>query len=75
VEALANAISEPTIVAGELTQDERQRLARKKVNVVLAPLSLCVRRPAILAEIAWARWRTGQIDDLRVLAPIYLQVN
>ena len=74
-EALANAISEPTIVAGELTQDERQRLALKRVNVVLAPVSLCVRRPAILAELAWARWRTGHIDDPRALTPIYLQVN
>lgn len=75
VQALANSINEPTIVAGELTQDERQRLARKKVNVVLAPLSLCVRRPAILAEMAWARWQKGQIDDPRALAPIYLQLN
>lgn len=75
VAALADGINEPTIVAGELTPDERQRLARKKVNVVLAPLSLCVRRPAILAEMAWARWQSGQIDDPRALAPIYLQLS
>lgn len=75
VQALANAINEPTIVAGELTPDERQRLARKKVNVVLAPPSLCVRRPAILAEMAWARWQSGDFDDPRALAPIYLQLS
>ena len=75
VKALANAINEPTVVAGELTQDERQRLARKKVNVVLAPPSLCVRRPAILAEMAWARWQSGDFDDPRALAPIYLQLS
>jgi tRNA threonylcarbamoyladenosine biosynthesis protein TsaB len=75
VEALANAIDEPTIVAGELTEDERQRLARKRVNVVLAPVPLCVRRPSILAEMAWARWRSGQLDDPRALAPIYLQLH
>lgn len=73
VDALAEAIDEPTVVAGELSADERQRLARKKVNVVLAPLSLCIRRPAVLAEMAWARWRSGQTDDPRSLAPIYLQ--
>ncbi len=75
VESLANSIDQPTIVAGELTAEERQRLARKKVNVVLAPLALCVRRPAILAEMAWARWRNGRVDDPRSLAPIYLQLS
>lgn len=75
VEALAEGISEPTVVAGELTAEERQRLARKKVNVVVAPLSLCVRRPAVLAEMAWGRWRGGQTDDPRSLAPIYLQTT
>ncbi len=72
VEELVNSIEEPTIVAGELTTEERQRLAGKKVNVVLAPLPLCVRRPAVLAELAVARWRNGQTDDPRSLAPIYL---
>ncbi len=75
VEELASTIDEPTLVTGELTPDERQRLARKKTNVVLAPLSECVRRPSILAEMGWARWRSGQIDDPRQLAPIYLQFN
>ncbi len=75
VESLANSIEQPTIVAGELTSEERQRLARKKVNVSLAPLSLCVRRPAVLAELAWGRWRSGHADDPRALAPIYLQLT
>lgn len=75
VEELADSIDEPTIVLGELTADERQRLARKKVKVTLAPLTLCVRRPAILAELAWGRWRGGQTDDPRALAPTYLPLN
>lgn len=75
VESLADSIEAPTMVAGELTSEERQRLARKKVNVVLASPSLCVRRPSVLAELAWARWRNGQVDDPRALAPIYLQLN
>ena len=45
---------------------------RKRVNVVLMTAANSVRRPAILAELAWARWQAGQVDDLSSLAPIYL---
>ena len=71
---LADSIDKPTLVAGELTAVERQRLARKKVNVVLAPAHRCVRRPSILAELAWSRWRLGALDEAASLAPIYLQL-
>lgn len=69
---LAVSIRKPTIVCGELTADERQRLARKRVNVRLASPAGCVRRPAILAELAWKRWQAGSQDDAASLAPIYL---
>jgi tRNA threonylcarbamoyladenosine biosynthesis protein TsaB len=71
---LAENIQKPTIVCGELTADERQRLARKRVNVVLPSPAACVRRPAVLAELAWERWRAGAQDDPSSLAPIYLHV-
>ena len=74
VDDLADSIDKPTLVAGELTAAERQRLARKKVNVVLAPPHLCVRRPSILASLAWTRWHDGQLDEAASLAPIYLQL-
>ncbi len=74
VDALADSIDKPTLVAGELTAAERQRLARKKVNVVLAPPSACVRRPALLAELAQTRLQAGQVDEPGSLAPIYLQL-
>jgi tRNA threonylcarbamoyladenosine biosynthesis protein TsaB len=73
-DALADSIEKPTLVAGELTAAERQRLARKKVNVILAAPPLCVRRPSILAQLAWARWQAGSMDDPASLAPIYLQL-
>jgi tRNA threonylcarbamoyladenosine biosynthesis protein TsaB len=73
-EELADKIKKPTIVCGELTKDERQRLARKRVNVQLASPARCVRRPAILAELAWKRWQAGAQDDAASLAPIYLHV-
>jgi tRNA threonylcarbamoyladenosine biosynthesis protein TsaB len=72
---LAESIQKPTIVCGELTADERQRLARKRVNVVLPSPAACVRRPAILAELAWERWQAGAQDDAASLAPIYLHVS
>ncbi len=71
---LADEIESPTHVAGELSAEDRQRLARKRVNVLLASPALCVRRPAVLAELAWARWQAGQIDEPASLAPIYLHV-
>ena len=71
---LAESIRKPTIVCGELTADERQRLARKRVNVLLASPAACVRRPAVLAELAWERWQAGAQDDAAALAPIYLHV-
>jgi tRNA threonylcarbamoyladenosine biosynthesis protein TsaB len=71
---LAESIQKPTIVCGELTADERQRLARKRVNVVLPSPAACVRRPAILAELAWERWQAGAQEDAASLAPIYLHV-
>jgi tRNA threonylcarbamoyladenosine biosynthesis protein TsaB len=74
VDELAESIRKPTIVCGELTADERQRLARKRVNVKLASPAKCIRRPAVLAELAWERWQAGAQDDAAALAPIYLHV-
>ena len=71
-ESLARSIRHPSIVCGELTAEDRQRLRRKRVNVVLSPPSSSVRRPAILAELAWERWRSGPAQDAASLAPIYL---
>jgi tRNA threonylcarbamoyladenosine biosynthesis protein TsaB len=72
LDSLAESIQNPTIVCGELNAEERQRLARKRVNVVLMSAANSVRRPAILAELAWARFQAGQVDDAASLAPIYL---
>lgn len=74
-DALADEINSPTLVCGELTADERQRLVRKRVNILLASPAQSVRRPAFLAELAWKRWQAGEVDDLAALAPIYLHVG
>lgn len=80
VEALAKSIHRPTLVCGELSAEERQRLARKRTNVRLASPAQCLRRPAILAELAWQRWmflgskQARAESDAAALAPIYLHI-
>ncbi len=74
VDELVDEIENPTYVAGEFTFEERGRLARKRVKVLLASPVKCVRRPSILAELAWARWKDDRVDDAASLAPIYLHV-
>ena len=71
---LAEKIHKPVIVCGELSADERQRLARKYKNVSLATPAQCVRRPGLLAELAWQKWQAGKTDPVAALAPIYLHV-
>jgi tRNA threonylcarbamoyladenosine biosynthesis protein TsaB len=71
---LSAKIHQRTIICGELTADERQHLKRKFKNVSLASLAECVRRPGLLAELAWNRWQAGKIDPAASLAPIYLHV-
>ncbi len=74
VDELADEIDSPTYVAGEFTTEERGRLLRKRVNVLLASPVKCVRRPSVLAELAWNRWQENHVDDAALLAPIYLHV-
>ena len=74
IDELADEIESPTYVAGEFSSEDRSRLARKRVNVLLASPVNCVRRPSILAELAWARWQKNDVDDPASLAPVYLHV-
>jgi len=73
VEALMDEIKNPVLVCGELGPGERLKLA-EKVDIHLATPAQSIRRPAVLAELAWARWQAGQVDDEATLAPIYLHV-
>ena len=75
VNILARRIQQPTLVCGELTEDERQILKRKHKNVVMASPAQSLRRPSYLAELAWQRWEAGQVDDPATLAPIYLHIG
>ncbi len=73
-EALSAEITRPTFLTGELTGAERQILSKNE-KITLASPAGAVRRPGILAELAWRRWQAGESDPLAALAPIYLQVG
>ncbi|MGD2026981.1 MAG: tRNA (adenosine(37)-N6)-threonylcarbamoyltransferase complex dimerization subunit type 1 TsaB [Anaerolineales bacterium] len=74
-EELSHTIRSRTLICGELDEDNRKLLGRKHKNVVLASPAQNLRRPAFLAEIAWERWLTGDVDDPETVAPVYLQTG
>ena len=74
-EELMYEIKTPSIVAGEFTMEDRQRLMKDEINVKLTSPAHSVRRPSILAELAWGRWQNGDVDDDASLAPIYLHTS
>lgn len=75
VAELEESIKKPTLVCGELSDEDRRILGRKYKNAEIVSPAQCVRRPAILAELAWARWQSGDSDDIKGLAPTYLQAK
>ena len=71
---LVAELEDATLVCGETDAaliSELQQAAPRGVVVVRPAAS--ARRPAYLAELAWARFVAGESDDLESLAPIYLQ--
>lgn len=74
IETIQDEIKGPSQVCGELTSADRQALV-KNSNVHLASPAQSVRRPAVLAELAWKRWQAGEVDDEASLAPIYLHTT
>ena len=74
-DALIEKINTPTLLCGEINQEEREYFTRQQPLIHLASPADCVRRPAILAELAWKRFQQGKIDDPASLAPIYLHYN
>jgi tRNA threonylcarbamoyladenosine biosynthesis protein TsaB len=47
----------------------------KAAGIRLATPAASVRRPSVLAELAWERWQAGDVDDEAALAPIYLHTE
>ena len=72
---LIQKIKMPTLICGELTEEERELFKKTCPHAALASPAQSLRRPAFLAELAWQRWQAGQTDDPATLAPIYLHHN
>lgn len=73
LDGLAELITSRCLVCGELHRQEIDYISEHtEADVVFAPPSLSVRRPACLAELAWQRLENGDADDLATLSPIYL---
>ena len=72
---LTRLINEPTLVCGELSEEQQRTLARKYKNVILASPAHSIRRPSLLAELAWKRWQSGDVDDPATLSPTYLNLG
>ncbi|MFQ5943679.1 MAG: tRNA (adenosine(37)-N6)-threonylcarbamoyltransferase complex dimerization subunit type 1 TsaB [Anaerolineales bacterium] len=68
---LAGELKQSTYICGELNTEARESL-KQVANAILAPASMCVRRPSVLAELGWKKARKGKAEDPSKLAPIYL---
>ena len=71
LEELISRIDRPCILTGELSRDIRQILKNHKLIRTVDP-TLAMRSPKYLAELAWERWRAGDVDDVLGLKPYYL---
>ncbi len=71
-EALAAAVGQETLFAGEIDDAGRVSLAAAAHPVRLASGAHSVRRAGFLAELAWARLRAGSVGDPADVTPIYL---
>jgi tRNA threonylcarbamoyladenosine biosynthesis protein TsaB len=71
LEALLAEVKSPTMICGEFTAEDRQILLNNEHVTLVSPAD-SVRRPAVLAELAWARWQNSDVDEEASLAPIYL---
>jgi tRNA threonylcarbamoyladenosine biosynthesis protein TsaB len=63
--------SGPLLVTGEL-DDEQAGLIDQLNGVSLPPFPLRARQPGALAELAWRRWRAGNVDEAGLIEPVYV---
>jgi len=70
---LEKSITLRTLVCGEMEADEKKILARRWRNIQFADPPQNVRRPSILANIAYERYIVEDFDDSASTVPIYLR--
>ena len=72
---LVKTITEPTLVCGELSEEDRSIIGRRWKNAIIASPARSLRRAGFLAEIGWNKLMKNQADDPRNLTPIYLSTT
>lgn len=72
LDSLLRLVVERCAIVGDLDAEGRSRLAALGDHVWVAPPALSVRRPAVLAELAWQRFCRGDLPGLDAGEPIYL---
>ena len=70
---LEKSITSRTLVCGEMDTDEKKILARRWRNIQFADPPQNIRRPSILANIAYERFIVEDFDDTASTTPIYLR--
>lgn len=73
-EEISENIDGPTHILGEMSAEDRRIIGRKWKNAMVASPAFCTRRPSLLAELAWGKWKSGTVDDPVSLSPIYLHI-
>jgi tRNA threonylcarbamoyladenosine biosynthesis protein TsaB len=71
-ESVFESIVSATIISGEIDPEGRAAIGRSGKPIQVARPALALRRAGFLAELAWARWRSGHIDDPGSVVPLYL---
>ncbi|MCC7105561.1 MAG: tRNA (adenosine(37)-N6)-threonylcarbamoyltransferase complex dimerization subunit type 1 TsaB [Chloroflexi bacterium] len=69
---LIDLVDQPVLVCGDLTREARLLLAERKPRAIVASPAGSLRRPAILAELAWCRYADGEAGDAGRVEPVYL---
>lgn len=72
LDSLLRLVVERCAIVGDLDSEGRSRLAALGDHVWVAPPALSVRRPAVLAELAWEQARQGCPPGPDAGEPIYL---
>jgi tRNA threonylcarbamoyladenosine biosynthesis protein TsaB len=71
VDELIKKVDQPCLITGEITPDLRRAVEESKLLTAANP-TLAMRSPKYLAELAWDRWKNGDVDDVLSLSPHYL---
>jgi tRNA threonylcarbamoyladenosine biosynthesis protein TsaB len=72
IDSLLRLVTERCAIVGDLDAEDRTRLAALGTDAWVAPPALSVRRPGVLAELAWHQLRQGCPPGPEAGEPIYL---